>query len=101
VAEGPRVAQFGDPGDPDQMLFDFTPEPHPRHCDACCELHTALQRATEQANRELAAGLSPTEIEALRSALDRILSTSIPAADQDLPGVRRPATVQYVKEDFS
>ncbi|MFJ8924291.1 MarR family winged helix-turn-helix transcriptional regulator [Streptomyces sp. NPDC102415] len=36
-------------------------------------LHTALRRAAEQANQEMTDGLSPAEIEALRSTLDRIL----------------------------
>jgi MarR family transcriptional regulator, transcriptional regulator for hemolysin len=43
-------------------------------------LHTALRRAAEQANQELAAGLSPPEIEALRSTLDRILLNLNPGA---------------------
>ncbi|AWS43390.1 MarR family winged helix-turn-helix transcriptional regulator [Streptosporangium sp. 'caverna'] len=42
-------------------------------------LHSALRRAAEQANHELADGLSPHEIETLRSTLDRILLNLNPA----------------------
>jgi len=55
-------------------------------------LHAALRRAAEQANQELAAELSPSEVEALRSMLDRILSTLDPVTTRTTDPADQPTT---------